>query len=137
MHRSTSTCGVIITRHEVDAPGLTIWVAFGDPDGCLHRGYGKTEADAVVDLLREFEVARLDQPDVMPNAGPSIFDLFAAAPRPAREHKELDGMFWYQLKAGEKIRAIKILREATNLTLRAAKDIVDAIMSKEYVRDDA
>lgn len=157
----SASYGDIYTWKEVEHPRVTgelvIWAAErAGSFGPRHRGYGKTEEAAVVDLLRDLEIARQNDDQagpqlVMDDHLPSIADLlnfpvqagaggagalqwFDNTSQPTRpEYKDLPAVFWSCLRAGEKIRAIRHLREATRLSLKPAKEIVDAILNTAYV----
>lgn len=126
--------GVITTWREITYP-VPVFAAEGHgPDG-VHKGFGDTEQKAMVSLLEELEIARLDAQADEP--APTAYGVAEALgfvqgrymlPSRPPEWTDLPATFWVELRTGQKIRAIKTLRDATKLSLRSSKEIVDAIL---------
>lgn len=76
--------------------------------------------------------------DITNSMLPDQVDMLVSLLKPPVHHPSyaLPDDFWDAIKAGHKIPAIKELRTASNLNLRSAKDIVDAIMNKPEDKDD-
>lgn len=151
--------GSITTWKETNNAEIEVYAAEGTgPDGKTHCGYGRTEQKAVVDLFREFEYARVYGEPTDEETGALDFKVpvegFLAAPpldgiEGAIEHirqefkkaadrssetRDLPGSFWTELSTGQKIRAIRTLRQTTRLSLKSAKEIVDALLEGGYAR---
>jgi hypothetical protein len=165
----TANHGVIRTWREVEYPVPVFGAEGTGPYGELHRGFAETAQKAIVDLLKEFEIARLEATEDEPAAsgqfwmddipvssdgylGPDSDDVELPRPTatgvaealgfiqrqyagtaayPYTDTKDLPAEFWIELRpGGNKIRAIKHLRDSSRLSLRSCKEIVEAIQER-------
>lgn len=111
---------VAFTEHEV-------WGASGTAsDGRVVRAFGSDKTEAIVKLLDELsviaEAAKKNEEDPDP-----------AVARTGRLTRVLRQAFWTHVRDGDKIRAIRDLREDTYLNLRDAKEIVDRLSNARPV----
>lgn len=125
----TQTYGIIpvVQEAQLASEGVNVWRA----DAHGRTGYGAYPEMALVELLKLLETPGQElKPSpwppvasIMPVGGPAFSPTLDQHVR-----KELPDVFWQYIRSTQKIMAIKELRNATDLTLKASKQIVDAIM---------
>ncbi|MFD2332686.1 ribosomal protein L7/L12 [Cohnella sp. GCM10020058] len=77
----------------------------------------------------KYDIARLEgRPEAYPAAKQSAADSPASPPlSPMELTSELEERLQHLVTSGKRIEAIKVLREATGLSLKGAKDYVDTM----------
>lgn len=117
-----------------------VWCSSMMWDDKRYHGTGVTAAKAVMDVIQNVQIATDPaEPPVFPghsygeSSRTNAWDPAAsepAEPAPVFEYKGLPEAFWKAIREDRKISAIKELRSATNLTLVAAKSLVDYIIPR-------
>lgn len=114
-----------------------VWASSLMHDGKRYHGTDVTAAKAVADVIQNVQIDRgPEEPPAFPGHSYGMGFTNTCDPArpepgetpPAPEYKGLPAAFWEAIKDDRKITAIKELRDATNLTLVAAKSLVDYII---------